>query len=193
MNVEVIKDAVYLAQKRYTISWVVSKLGLPLAFPSLLINRRLTMQDGLDELLEIAIYKEIASQAVYIAGQGRTRDPGAKALMKELAQEELRHSELLKKLKDEGLQVQAWHREKVPDLRISEYLTGVDTLEDASLQDTLVFAMKREQQSVEFYTRMMGVMRDESAKRLCQKLATEELKHKLKLELFYDGLIYGED
>jgi rubrerythrin len=81
----------------------------------------------------------------------------------------------------------------VPNLRISEYLTGADTLEDASLQDTLVFAMKREQQSVEFYTRMMGVMRDKSAKRLCQKLTTEELKHKLKLEIFYDDLVYGEN
>jgi rubrerythrin len=151
------------------------------------------MQNELAELLEIAIYKEIASQAAYVAGQSRTRDPGAKALMKELAQEELRHSELLKKLKSKGLQVQAWHHEKVPDLRISEYLTGADTLEDASLQDTLVFAMKREQQSVEFYIRMMGVMRDKAAKRLCQKLATEELKHKLKLELFYDDLVYGEN
>jgi rubrerythrin len=151
------------------------------------------MQDELAELLDTAIYKEIASQAVYIAGQSRTRDPGAQALMKELAQEELRHSELLKGLKDRGLPAQAWHCEKVPDLKISEYLTSVDTLEDASLQDTLVFAMKREQQSIEFYTKTMGVMRDKAAKRLCQKLATEELKHKLKLELFYDDLIYGEN
>jgi rubrerythrin len=151
------------------------------------------VQDELDELLEKVIYKEIASQAAYIAGQSRTRDPGAQVLMKELAQEELQHSELLKSLKDKGLQAQAWHREKVPDLRISEYLTGVDTLEDASLQDTLVFAMKREQQSVEFYTKMMGVMRDKAAKHLCQKLASEELKHKLKLEMFYDDLIYGEN
>jgi hypothetical protein len=36
-------------------------------------------------------------------------------------------------------------------------------------------------------------MRDKAAKRLCQKLATEELKHKLKLELFYDDLVYGEN
>ena len=40
---------------------------------------------------DTAIYKEIASQAFYIAGQSKTQDPGAKALMKELAQEELRH------------------------------------------------------------------------------------------------------
>lgn len=74
---------------------------------------------------------------------------------------------------------------------ISEYLTGSDTLEGAGLQDTLIFAIKREQQSIEFYSKMMGVIRDETAKPLCQRLVREELKHKLKLEMFYDDLFYG--
>jgi len=56
------------------------------------------MQNGLSELLETAMYKEIASQSFYIAGQQKTDDPGARALMKELAEEELRHSQMLKEL-----------------------------------------------------------------------------------------------
>ena len=72
-------------------------------------------------------------------------------------------------------------------------LTVGETLEGAYLQDTLIFAMKREQQSVDFYSRMMGVIRDKDAKRLCQKLVSEELKHKLRLEVFYDDLFYGEN
>ena len=36
------------------------------------------MSDELTELLDTAIYKEIASQAFYIAGQSRTEDQGAK-------------------------------------------------------------------------------------------------------------------
>ena len=88
--------------------------------------------------------------------------------------------------------MQNWHWKEVPNLRISEYLIGPDTLEGASLQDTLVFAMKREQQSVEFYAKMMSVIRDESAKRLCQRLVYEELKHKFRLEVLYDDLFYEE-
>jgi len=149
------------------------------------------MADELAELLDTAIYKEIASQAFYIAGQSKTQDPGAKALLKELAEEELKHTELLKSIKEKGLEKQSWHQEKIPDLMISQYLTGGDTLEGAGLQDTLVFAIKREQQAIEFYSKMMGVMRDETAKRLCQRLVQEELKHKLKLEMFYDDLFYG--
>lgn len=61
------------------------------------------------------------------------------------------------------------------------------------MQDTLVFAMKREQQSVEFYSRMMGTLTDREAKLVCQRMVQEELSHKLRLELMYDGLFYQED
>jgi len=151
------------------------------------------MRDELTELLNTAIYKEIASEAFYIAGKKKTQDPGARALMKELAGEELRHSQLLKNLKEKGLGKLGWQREKVPNLMISEYLTGGETLEGTGLQDTLIFAMKREQQSIEFYSRLMSMMRDEAAKRVCERLVHEELRHKLRLEIFYDDFFYGED
>ena len=147
------------------------------------------MPGELAELLDTAIYKEIASQAFYIAGQDKTDDPGARALMKELAQEELRHAQWLEALKEKGLRDEGWHREKVANLLISEYLTGGDSLEGAGVQDTLLFAMKREQESIEFYSRAMGAMRDETAKHLCEWLVHEELKHKLKLEILYDDLL----
>ena len=147
------------------------------------------MPDEAAELLDTAIYKEIASQAFYIAGQDKTDDPGARALMKELAQEELRHAQWLEALKEKGLGDEGWHREKVANLLISEYLTGGDSLEGTGVQDTLLFAMKREQQSIEFYSGVMGAMRDETAKHLCERLVREELKHKLKLEILYDDML----
>ncbi len=151
------------------------------------------MPDELTDLLDAAMYKEIASQAFYIAGQKKTRDPAARALMKELAEAELKHLQWLKNLKEKDWEEQHWHRDRVPDLMISEYLTGGDILEDASLQDTLIFSMKREQQAIEFYSKMMGVIRDETAKHLCERLVHEELKHKLRLEMFYDDFFYGQD
>jgi rubrerythrin len=151
------------------------------------------MSNELDEILDTAIYKEIAANAFYVAGQNKTDDPGAKVLMKELAEEELKHAQWLKDFREKGREKQDWHPEKVPNLKISEYLTGGDTLEGAGLQDTLIFAIKREQQSIEFYSKMMSVMRDEAAKRLCQRLVNEELKHKLRLEIFYDDQVYQED
>ena len=54
-------------------------------------------------LLDTAIYKEIASQAFYIAGREKTDDPSARLLMEELAQEELKHARWLEALKEVGL------------------------------------------------------------------------------------------
>ena len=147
------------------------------------------MSDELIELLDTAIYKEIASQAMYIAGQTKTEDTGARALLKELAEEERKHSQWLEELKERGLETTGGHSEKVPNLMISEYLTGGESLEGAGLQETLIFALKREQQSVEFDSRMMSVLRDEGAQRPCEGLAQEGLKHQLRLEILYDDLL----
>ena len=150
------------------------------------------MPDELSEVLDTAMYKEIASQAMYEAAQRKTDDPGAKELLKDLAGQEVKHSEKLKDLKQTGL-VKQWHQGEIADLKVSNYLTGGDTLEGAGLQDTLIFAMKREEESVDFYRKMMGMMREEAAKQLCANLVNEELKHKKRLETLYDQLFYGED
>lgn len=150
------------------------------------------MTDELTELWDIAIYREIASQAFYSAGQSHTQDPGARVLLQELAEEEQKHTQRLKNFKDKGFPKRGFYPEKIADLMISQYLTVGETLEGAGLQETLALAMKREQQAVEFYSRMTGIMRDKTAKRLCERLVHEELKHKLRLETFYDDLFYGE-
>jgi rubrerythrin len=150
------------------------------------------MQNEFSELLDSALYKEIASEALYTAMKDRTLDPGASALMAELADEEKKHVRWLTEFKDKGSR-QRWRSGVVADLRIGEHLSSADTVEGAGLQDTLVFAMKKEQQAVDFYSRMTGALRSRTAKRLCQKLVNEELRHKLKLELMYDELFLGED
>src|SRR3989304_6198958 len=150
------------------------------------------MQNEFSDLLDLAIYKEIASGALYTARRDKTQDPGAGALIGELAEEEKKHTRWLTEFKDKGAK-QRWRTGVVADLKVSEHLTAADTLQGAGLQDTLVFAMRKEQQAVEFYSRMTGVLRTQTAKRLCQKLVNEELRHKLKLETMYDGLFLGED
>ena len=150
------------------------------------------MPDEVSEILDIAIYKEIASEALYSALKGKAGDPAVAELMEELAGEESKHVRWLTDLKDRGAKV-PWHRGVVKDLKISEYLTGPDMLDGAGLQDTLIFAMKREQYSVDFYSRMSAVVRNQSAKNFCRRLVNEELRHKLRLETLYDGNFLGED
>ncbi len=60
------------------------------------------MMSEWDELLDTAIKREINSRAVYLAGEKVAGDPAAKALMKELAEDEIKHIEYLEKIKKEG-------------------------------------------------------------------------------------------
>ncbi len=151
------------------------------------------MQDELKDLLEAAMYKIVAAQATYEEAQIQTKDHGAQVLMKELADEERQHLQILKGFSEIDLDMSEWDREKIPNLMISEHLTGGHSLRNAGVQGTLLFAMKREQEAVEFYSQMMSALRTEEAKHLCENLVHSELKHKLQLEMLYDDLFYGED
>jgi len=147
----------------------------------------------IEEVLEAAIYQEIASQAYYEAEQYRSQDTTVTALLKELADEEAKHLKWLKTIQNRGIKKHGHYPERVPDLKLSAYLTGGDKLEGAGLQETFIFAIKSEQQAMEFYANMMGVIRDSSARNLCRRLARAELSHKYKLEAIYDDLFYKEN
>jgi rubrerythrin len=150
------------------------------------------MNNELYELLESAIFKEIASEARYKELQKKADDPGAVELMKELAEQEEKHAVWLTAMRDKSSS-KKWHKGAAEDLRITDHLAGPDTLENAGLQDTLVFAIKREQASVDFYSRMTGLLSTKLAKRISQRLVNEEIRHKVKLEILYDGLFLGEN
>lgn len=151
------------------------------------------MADELTELLDIAMDREIVSQAFYIAGQKKTRDPGAIELMKELAAEEQKHYEWIKHFRDTGLKAAEWSLEKLPDLMLSEYLIETTISADAGIQDVLTAAMKREQHSIEFYAKMDQVMQNDSGHQLCRKLIGAETNHKAKLEDIYETLFLKEN
>ena len=147
------------------------------------------MNDELAEVWDNAIYKEIASQALYIEARRDTEDPAAVKMLEELASEEFKHAVILRKMKDSGWEPRDLNAAALPDLKLSAYLKGPDTLVGAGLQDVLIFAMKREDQSVAFYSRLMSVFRLEASKLLCARLAQEELKHKMRLEMEYQELL----
>ncbi|MFO8009950.1 MAG: ferritin family protein [Dehalococcoidia bacterium] len=152
------------------------------------------MSTELDEIMETAMYKEVASQAQYDEASRRIEDPGARQLLRELAEEEGHHLKMLKDFKEKGVQESLFDKDRIADLKITEHLTGPDKVtEGAGIQEVLLFAMKREQDAIEFYSRMMGALRTRKAKELCENLVHAELKHKQRLELIYDDLFYQWD
>jgi rubrerythrin len=138
------------------------------------------------ELLDTAIDREIAAEAFYLAAQKMTTDSGALTLLKELAAREARHREWVKGLKTQAGKLSGRWAGTPVDLKISEGLTDPGLTAGASLQDIITIALKREQYSIEFYSRLKKVLNGEQAEQLCEKLLQEEQKHKHKLEVFYD-------
>ena len=146
----------------------------------------------IDDLLEAAMLKEVASQSFYLAEEKSSREPGVTTLMQELAAEEAEHLEWLKRIKEHGIREGNFYPEQAADLKLSDYLTGGDRLSGANLQESLIFAIKRELQAMEFYNTMMSTMREPAAKRLARRLVQAELGHKFKLETMYDRMFYKE-
>ena len=151
------------------------------------------MIENLRELLDIALDREIVSRAFYTAGQKKTQDPGAVEMMKELAAEEEKHYEWIKSFRDTGIKPVELAAQGLPDLMISEYLVDPQISEGAGLQEVLITAMKREQYSIEFYTRMEMVIQLETGRQLCRRLVGAERNHKAKIEDLYERLFLKEN
>ncbi|MFW6150215.1 MAG: ferritin family protein [Chloroflexota bacterium] len=150
------------------------------------------MREDLAELWDAAIYKEVASEAAYVAALDSTDDPAARELLRELAEQERTHSDWLKALRGSDWLDEEWDPREIRDLKISEYLSGGDRLQGASLSGVLTYAMKREEQAMQFYDRMAAVARNDQAKALSEKLREAERGHKAKLESFYEDVVYQD-
>jgi rubrerythrin len=151
------------------------------------------MNDEVAEILETAMLKEVASAATYRQAATAASEPAVATLLEELAAEEGHHLVVLKSLKPEQFYDTPVSRARVADLKVSDHLKAPSELQGAELTETLLFAIKREAESVAFYAGLMGLFGDESAKNLCQALAWQEMAHKAKLELLYDQIVHGED
>lgn len=151
------------------------------------------MVNELRELLDIAMDREIVSETFYIAGQKKTTDPGAIELMKELAEQERHHYRWIKDFKEKNEFQPLSHGKEMADLLLSEYLIEIKITDGAGIQDVLTAAIKREQQSVGFYSGMKSIMDSQTGKQLCERLTHEELNHKRKLEILYDKVFNQEN
>ena len=143
------------------------------------------------EIINQAIKQEEMAYKLYNDALKFVKDAAAKLWLKELADEELKHKDLLQKM--DVSKVKKFKPEKIHDLHITEYLVDKDVSEVKDFQDVLVVAMKKEQKSYNFYVGMVKSTDNPDLKKICKILAQEELKHKHKLELYYDDNIYQWD
>ena len=136
------------------------------------------------EMIQFAIGREIDSFNFYSQANKMVKPSGTKELFLDFMRQEEGHKKKL-----EGVlagKVDAAKIEKVPDLKISDYMVDAELRPDIPYADILRIAMKREERSVKLYTDLKERNQDATLNNLFTFLVQEESKHKYALEKIYD-------
>jgi rubrerythrin len=136
------------------------------------------------EILKFAMDKEIKSFNFYTNARKMAKYSGAKDMFSELSKEEVGHRKMLEKL--DMKKITQAKIEKVPDLKISDYIVDAEFKPDMPYAEILRMAIKMEERAFKLYNNMNKSNKDENLKKLFSLLANEEAKHKLRLEKIYD-------
>lgn len=147
-----------------------------------------------DVVLNRALTMEKESFRLYNWAIERVSNPEAKTTLKELALEEKKHIDNISK----ALRNEDWISEigsdlrEVEDLKIVDWLDEVSLSKDATYQELLIFAGKREKEAYDYYQNLGVRLGDSDVGKLFLRLALEELKHKNRIEKEYDRHILQE-
>jgi rubrerythrin len=148
-----------------------------------------------EEILQLAIEGEVESYELYKSAVDLVQADHIKAMLRELAQEELGHKAALERmLASPGelhWQVQELKAAPIQDYKIGDYLVARPIGPDSTFQDVCIFASRKEQQSHELYASMAAQSQGE-VRDLLEAMAKDELRHKNLVERWYEDVVYQE-
>lgn len=136
------------------------------------------------EVITFAIRKEAEAYNLYTTYSQLAKNPGTKVMFEELAKQEQKHREILQGV--EKKDVPEYKLEKIPDMKISDFIDEQEFSPDMDYASALRLAIKREEFAHRLYNLMAEKADDPEIKKLFSTLAQEESKHKLRLEGEYD-------
>lgn len=145
----------------------------------------------LELIIESAIQREEEAYTFYMDLHQRVQDPVAKETVAFLAAEEQKHKEFLVNYRD-GNQTGGLRMNTVIDYKIAEYLDKPDPDKNAQSKDVYLIAAHRELNSYQFYTELANIHTDAGIKELLLNMASEEKKHKEKVEYLYTNSAFPE-
>jgi len=142
--------------------------------------------ESLNDVLTFAIRREHDARELYLMFRNMVKDPGAKALLEDLANQELGHRNLLETALKGGNIASIGGKQKIQDLRLGDYMVTEDVGPDSSPQNVMLFAIKKEQEAYNIYHMLLGNYEGTEIEELFSRLAQEELRHKETLEREYE-------
>jgi len=77
----------------------------------------------------------------------------------------------------------------VHELNVSDYMMDVGDEMDMDYQELLLFAIRKEQISIDLYNDLAAVVKGEESREALSALVEEESEHKRRFEVEYDNLL----
>jgi rubrerythrin len=136
------------------------------------------------EMIQFAIQREIESMDFYNKASNLVKHSGTRDLFLDFVKQEEGHKKKLEEVR--AGKIVPGRIEKIPNLKISDYMIEAELKPNISYAEILRIAMKREERSVKLYTDLNEKNEDGSLKNLFTFLIQEEGKHKYALEKLYD-------
>ena len=140
----------------------------------------------LKDALTYALDKEMNARELYRLFRGTVKDDAAKALLQELADQEMGHWKMIREALDSGSIEGVGAKAKGRDLQVSDTMVEIELTPDSSPQDIMVFAMQMEKKAMDFYGGLLDQYRGTDLEALFSRLAREEMRHKEILEKEYE-------
>jgi len=137
-----------------------------------------------EEIIQFAIQREIESMDFYDKASKMVKHSGTRDLFLDFMKQEEGHKRKLEEVKVGKIVL--GKIEKIPNLKISDYMVETELKPDIAYGDILRVAMKREERSVKLYTDLNAKNQDGNLKNLFTFLIQEESKHKYYIEKLYD-------
>jgi rubrerythrin len=136
------------------------------------------------EVIQFAIQREIDSMNFYNKASKIVKHSGTRDLFMDFVKQEEGHKKKLEEVQAGKIVLEKI--EKIPNLKISDYMIEAELKSDISYGDILRIAMKREERSVKLYTDLNEKNQNENLRNLFTFLIQEESKHKYYVEKLYD-------
>ena len=144
------------------------------------------------EIIEIAIKREEEAYDFYMDIHDKVTETAVKETLNFIANEEKKHREFLVKYRDGGFGVDTLRMNDPIEYKIAEHLQEPEVKADMRSEDVYLVAAHRENRSYHFYTDLAGLHPDGDLNELLLKVASEELRHKEKMEYLYANTAFPQ-
>ncbi|MGC9323859.1 MAG: ferritin family protein [Desulfomonilia bacterium] len=149
-------------------------------------------QKRLGDYIDIAIQREIEAFEFYTNLSEKVEDKGAIDALKLLAGEEKKHRAFLEKYRDGGFGAEGLRMNHPLDYKIAEHMEIPDVRKNMESKDVYLVAAHRELNSYNFYKGLADLHPEGELKDIFTKIASEELKHKEKVEYLYTNTAFPQ-